>query len=124
MDKPVMVPKFWRELAESKPTGEIVTPGEVESWFDGCWPLMLDYIDEDHRKHPRRKQNIKRRIKQWWRNVRPEEIAAARQRLAVIATGVTPPPIHESSSKVAARMVLDMETSIEERAVLNAKDVN
>ena len=81
IEKPVLPPRFWADLAESRPTGETVAPAVVRSWFDSVWPLMREYAEESKAKRP----SLKRRIAGWWARVRPEEITAARERLRVMA---------------------------------------
>lgn len=70
MTKPVLSPRFLRQLAAENPLGLPLTEQDVRDWWDYIWPV---YRDRGYRDH-------KRAIKRWWQRVEGGELDRARER--------------------------------------------
>ena len=86
MDKPVMSPSFWEELADNNPLGMQLSAADARHWFDLVW---LRYSTYRYTKH-------RRAIINWWSRVSESEIEQARQRAARIVND-------EENAKLEAR---------------------
>jgi len=78
MNKPVLSPRFKRELADNNPIGMLLTEDDVQAWFDLVWLKFSTY-------NYRQGRGCKSAIVRWWSRVRESEIDQARTRAARIA---------------------------------------
>jgi len=70
MDKPVLAPAFYEELASENPLGIKMSVGDVAAWWHFiAWPRYKTY---QYRSH-------KRAIRRWWANVTMGDIERARE---------------------------------------------
>lgn len=74
MDKPVLSPRFLRELANENPIGMILSEEDVQAWFDLVWLRFKTY--------QYKRKGVRKAIIRWWSNVKESEILQARERLA------------------------------------------
>ena len=72
MEKPVLPPSFWRELARDNPWGRRdITESDAKAWFDWVWPAY-----REHRPSARPKHRM--RISRWWIRATPADLDRAR----------------------------------------------
>ena len=72
LNKPVLSPKFKRELANNNPIGMLLSEDDVQSWWDLVWLTFSTY---GYTERGRRTAIIR-----WWSRVTEPEIERARAR--------------------------------------------
>lgn len=76
LEKPVLPPSYWQDLAARNPLGTKVTEQEVRDWFEYTWPIY------EHRclEKRQRRFNHKLGIRTWWQRVTLRELQRASER--------------------------------------------